>query len=157
MHALNYKLDKSILEADGRYLDSQELYPLESYIQSYEIRLNTYKHLQDHGEKLVILALRKLAQLYPELIQQHGSRCKYDMTEVLRYIALSILRDDELLFKEKMLAWLDTILLAHKRNDHCRHAYQNLQEAIAANFVAAETRLIRPYLELTLHALESHA
>ncbi len=157
MHALNYKLDKSILDADGRYLDSQELYPLESYIQSYTTRLSAYRHLQDHGEKLVILALRKLAQLYPELIQQHGPRCKYDMTEVLRYIALSILRDDELLFKEQMLGWLDTVLLAHKRNGHCRQAYQNLQDAIAANFVAAETGLIRPYLELMLHTLESHA
>jgi hypothetical protein len=156
MHALNYKLDKSILDADGRYLYSHELYPLESYIQSYTTRLSAYQHLQEHGEKLVILALRKLAQLYPELIQHHGPRCKYDMTEVLRYIALSILRDDELLFKEKMLGWLDTILLAHKRNGHCRQAYQNLQEAIAANFAAAEIGLIRPYLELILHTLESH-
>lgn len=156
MHALNYKLDKAILNADGRYLDSQEIYPVESYIQSYTTRLSAYQHLQEHSEKLVILALRKLAQVYPELIQQHGPRCKYDMTEVLRYVALSILRDDDLLFKEKMLGWLDTILLAHKRNTHCRQAYQNLREAIAANFVAAETALILPYLDLILHTLESH-
>ncbi len=154
MHTLNYKLDKSVLDADGRYLDSQELYPLESYIQSYMARLSAYRHLQEHSDKLVVLALRKLAQLYPDLIQQHGARCKYDMTEVVRYIALSILRDDELLFKEQMLGWLDTMLLAHKRHSHCRQAYQNLQDAIAANFVASETELIRPYLELILRTLD---
>ncbi|MCY7393826.1 MAG: phycobilisome protein, partial [Leptolyngbyaceae cyanobacterium CAN_BIN12] len=80
------------------------------------------------------MAIRELAQVDSELIQQHEPRCKYDMTKVLRYVALSILRDDELLFKEKMLGWLDTILLAHKRNNHWRQTYQNLQEAIASNF-----------------------
>lgn len=101
MHGLNYKLDKAILNADGRYLDSQEIYPLESYIQSYTTRLRAYQHLQEHGEKLVILAIRELTQVDPELIQQHRPPCKYDMTKVLRYMALSILRDNELLFKEK--------------------------------------------------------
>ena len=157
MRTLNYSLDNNILEADGRYLEAQELQPLEDYLQTYATRLETYQQLREHSEKLVLLALRKFATTHPELIQQHGGRCKYDMTEVLRYIALSILRDDEIFFKEQMMVWLDTILLAHKRNSHCVVAYRNLQEAIAVNLPAPCANLIRPYLELISQSLQSHA
>lgn len=157
METLNYTLARNIVEADGRYLDAQELQPLERYVQSYTTRLETYHLLREHSEKFVVFSLRKFANTYPELIQQHGGRCKYDMTEVLRYIAIAILRDDELFFKEQMMVWLDTILLAHKRNTHCSLAYRNLQDAIAASLPATSANLVRPYLELILQSLQSHA
>ncbi|EKQ67898.1 Phycobilisome protein [Leptolyngbyaceae cyanobacterium JSC-12] len=157
MHTLNYTLEQNLIEADGRYLDADELQPLERYIQTYTTRLETYHQLREHSDKLVLFSLRKFANTYPELIQQHGARCKFDMSEVLRYIAIAILRDDELFFKEQMMVWLDTILLAHKRNMHCSLAYRNLQEAIAASLPAASVNLIRPYLDLILQSLQSHA
>lgn len=157
MYTFNHTLENSILEADGRYLDSQELHPLEQYVQSYTNRLDTYQQLREHSDKLVLQSLRKLAQTHPEMVQQHGPRCKYDMTEVLRYIALSILRDDEIFFKEQMMSWLDTILLAYKRTAQCSVAYRSLQEAIAATLPAADTALIRPYLDLVIQSLQSHA
>jgi len=157
MHTLNYTLDKNVVEADGRYLDAQELQPLEEYVQSYAARLDTYQQLRDVTEKVVLMALRKLATTYPELVQQHGGRCKYDMSEVLRYIAIAILRDDETFFKDQMMVWLDTILLAHKRQAQCGQAYRNLQEAISATCSAPATNLIRPYLDLIIQVLNSHA
>lgn len=157
MHTLNYTLDRNVVEADGRYLDSQELQPLEEYVQSYATRLETYQQLRDLGEKVVLMALRKLAITYPELVQQHGGRCKYDMAEVLRYIAIAILRDDETFFKDQMMVWLDTILLAHKRQAQCGQAYRNLQEAIATTLPAAAANLVRPYLDLIIQSLQAHA
>ncbi len=130
---------------------------MEKYVQSYATRLHTYQQIQENSDKLTLQALRKLAQTYPELIQQHGQRCKYDMTEVLRYIALSVLRDDEIFFKEQMMVWLDTILLAYKRNTFCVVAYRNLQEAIALTLPGADANLIRPYLEIVIQTLQSHA
>ncbi len=154
MQTLNHTLTQSILEADGRYLNTQELAPLERYCESFQARLEAYQHLRDRGDRLVLMALQKLAQTYPELIQQHGARCKYDMSEVLRYIALSVLRDDELFFKEQMMVWLDTILLAHKRNTHCGLAYRYLLEAIAANLPSPVSNLVRPYLEGVIQSLQ---
>lgn len=157
MHTLNRILEQKVLEADGSYLDAQGLQPLEQYLQSYTTRLETYQYLRDHNQKLVLQALRKLAQVYPELIQKHGQRCQYDMTEVLRYVALSILRDDEIFFKEQMMSWLDTILVAHKKNAQCMVAYRYLQEAIHTNLPATSSSLIRPYLESVITSLQSHA
>ncbi|HEY9895543.1 MAG TPA: phycobilisome protein [Candidatus Sericytochromatia bacterium] len=156
MHTLNHKLEKSILEADGRYLGAQELSQLEHYARSYAVRLQTYQQLRDNNDKFILHALRKLAQSYPELIQQHGQRCKYDMTEVLRYVALSILRDDETFFREQIMSWLDTILLAHKRTAHCVLAYRYLQEAIATTLSNDALAMTRPYFDLITQSLEAH-
>lgn len=157
MHTLNHALEKRVLEADGRYLDTQELHPLEQYSQSYSTRLDSYQQLRDKSNALILSALRKLAQVHPELIQKHGQRCKYDMTEVLRYIALSILRDDEVFFKEQVMAWLDTILLAHKKNTHCATAYRYLQEAVNSSLSPASSSLVCSYLDSVVLSLQSHA
>lgn len=157
MHSLNHTLECSIIEADGRYLSAQDLYPLEQYVQTYAARVATYQQLSQQSEKLVLQSLRKLALSHPDLIRQHGSRCKYDMTEVFRYIALSILRDDEIFFKEQMMSWLDTILVAYKQNNHCAMAYHYLQEIVEASLPPASSGLIRPYLDHVIQSLKSHA
>jgi hypothetical protein len=157
MHALNHTLEKYVIEADGAYLDGRKLQPLEQFLSSYQVRLNTYHHLRDHSPKLVLKALQQLAHEYPELIKQHGKRCQYDMTEVLRYIALSVLRDDEVFFMEQMMAWLDTIILAYKKTKQCASAYRHLQDAVNTAMPAPEADLIRPYLEKVISMLQSHA
>ncbi|MDX2216239.1 MAG: hypothetical protein SFY66_23435 [Oculatellaceae cyanobacterium bins.114] len=157
MHTLNHTLTQKVLEADGSYLDAQGLKPLEQYLQTYATRLETYQHIRDQSQKLVQQAIKKLSQIYPELVQKHGQRCQYDMSEVLRYVALAILRDDEVFFKEQMMSWLDTILLAHKRNAHCMVAYRYLMEAINATLPPASSSLIRPYLDNVTLTLQSHA
>ncbi len=157
MHTLNHTLEQSLIEADGRYLSSTELYPLEQYIRSYTTRLQTYQQLSKHSEKLVMQTLRKFAQTYPEPIRQHGARCKYDMTEMVRYIALSILRNDELFFKEQMMSWFDTIMRAYKKTNHCTTAYRYLQKAVDATLPPACSSLVRSYIDIVTLSLESHA
>lgn len=157
MHTLNHTLEEKVIDADGCYLDGQALRSFEQFVQSYALRLETYQNLRDKSQTLVVHSLRKLAQSYPELIQKHGQRCQYDMTEVLRYLALSILRDDETFFKEQMMAWLDTILLAYKRNEHCTIAYRYLQDAINASLPPSNSMLVRPYLDYVTTILHSHA
>ncbi|MDJ1183734.1 hypothetical protein [Roseofilum casamattae] len=156
MQTLNRDLETKLIEADGRYLTGQELYPLEQYFQSYKIRLETYEMLSSHSEKLAIETLRQAAREYPELIRQHGARCKYDMTAVVRYIALSILRNDEVFFKEQMMFWLDTMLTAYKRSNHCTRIYDYLQKEVNALLPARCSSLIDPYIKIIMMTLNSH-
>lgn len=157
MHTLNRSLQEKVLEADGDYLNTQGLRSFEQYTETYAIRLETYQQLRDQSATLILQALRKFAQVQPELIQRHGQRCQYDMAEVLRYVALSVLRDDEVFFKEQMIAWLDTILLAYKRHHQCVTGYRYLLDAINAALPPSSCTLIRPYLDLVITLLQSHA
>lgn len=157
MHTLNHTLEKSFLQADGRYLTSQELRSFEQFLQSYSSRLEVYQALRDNSTAFVDQTLKKLGQEYPDLMQKHAPRCQYDMLETLRYISLSILRDDEIFFKEQMMSWLDTILLAYKRHNHCAVAYRYLQDIVSAKLSTTGGSLVRPYFEAVVTSLQSHA
>jgi hypothetical protein len=157
MHGINHTLDQKILEADGRYLDAQGLSPLEQYVQGYTTRLETYQHLRDQSKTLVNQAVQKFGQVYPDLIQKHGARCQYDMGEVLRYVALAILRDDDVFFSEQMMDWLDTILMAYKMHNQCAISYGILKEVINSSLPPACSSLVNPYLDDVIQKLQSHA
>lgn len=156
MPALNHTLEQRILDADGRYLSPEELRSLEQYVNSYAMRLETYQKLSQNSDAIVLSALKKFARVHPEIIQQSGKRCQYDMGEVLRYIALSILRDDEFLFLEKVMFWLDTVLRAHRKQAACSKAYQYLQEAIEESLSPSNCDLIRPYINIVLTSLQPY-
>lgn len=156
MRTINHNLEKQFLRAEGQYLDSQGLENIEHYVQTYTTRLETYQNLRDHSNSLILQTLQRLGDNYPKLISTHGQRCKYDMESVLRYIALSILRDDETFFTEEIVSWLDTILLSYKRHGHCTTAYQTLLQSIEADMPSANVKLIRPYIETVILTLQSH-
>lgn len=156
MDFLNQSLKKNVLEADGNYLNTQGLDILEQYVESYSIRLETYQFLRDQSKNLVIEALKYLFERYPELLQKHKQRCAYDMSEVLRYIALSILRDDETFFMETLFSWLDTILVAHKKNQACAEVYRYLYQLVDKHLPSRCSVLVFPYLDKVAQVLESH-
>jgi len=157
MHTINHTLEEQVLEAEGKYLGAQGITDFERYVQTYETRLETYQNIRAQSNELVLTTLKRLAQDHPELIQKHGQRCQYDMMMVLRYIALSILRNDEVFFIEEMMSWLDTILVAYKRHDHCATAYQMLMHGIESDMSQTDVNLIRPYIDNVILTLQSHA
>jgi hypothetical protein len=157
MYTLNHALEKNVIEADGRYLTAKELTALEQYAQGYAGRLAAYQEVRDMNKQLVIQALTNLFKAYPDLLKNHKQRCVYDMSETLRYIALSILRDDEVFFMEALMSWLDTILLAYKKTGPCAIAYRHLQDAVDQHLSSNSAGLIRPYLDKVRQALEAHA
>jgi len=154
MRAFNHNLTEKLLEADGRYLDTQALSLLEQYVQSYSTRLETYEQLRDRNKHLVGYALNKFSQAQPLVMQRYASRCQYDMSEVLRYIALAVLKDDQIFFKDHIAAWLSSVLLAHKTQSSCAIAYRYLLEATGLALPPQSTQLVRPYLEDLLIALQ---
>jgi len=157
MHALNHTLERIVVDADGRYLEPGELSVLENYVNGYNARLQAYQQIGQHSKAIVLTALKKFAQLYPELIKASGRRCQFDMSEVLRTIAMAILTDDEEMFQEQMMFWLDTVLRAHHKQTVCSHAYKYLQETIDETLPAATASLTRPYIDIVLSSLKPYS
>ncbi len=154
MHAINSSLESIINQSEGRYLQSNGLQPIKRYLQTFAARSKTYEILRNHSDKLVVQALKKFANLHPEIIQKHGKRCQYDMTEALRYMALALLRDDPQFLKESLVLWQANILAAYQRNAACVVAYRCLQETLAAHLPPVANQLIDPYLQIMLQALD---
>ncbi|MEB3213546.1 MAG: phycobilisome protein [Leptolyngbyaceae bacterium] len=157
MHAINNELAQRCISADGRYLDSIEMQTFEKYVNTYQTRLKAYQEIRQKSDELVLSSLRKWSRKHPTLVQRKGKRCHYDMTEMLRYMALSILRDDELFFQETLTIWLDTILVAHQKHHHCADAYNLLSGEVSSQLSADCAHLVKPYLEHVVQLLDSHA
>lgn len=150
---MNNLLQKQFNDADGRYLTDSEIQPLESYLESYRARLATYQLLQEKSDQLVLQTLRQMIQTDREVVQRYGEICRRDLNDVLRYIAASILRDSEDKFREQLLLWLQTIMIALNKQEQSAKAYMLLQELINKTFPVEHVQLIRPYLDLVISAL----
>lgn len=144
---MNSTLLQNARQADGRYFTDAELKPLEHYVQTYAIRLNTYSILREKGDELVLHALRKFAVMEREIIQQHGQKCKRDMTYVMQVMALLLLQDDERAFREQLVLWMQNILAAVNAERQSARAYQVLQQVVSERMPAECAKLVNTYLE----------
>jgi hypothetical protein len=150
---VNSTLEKQLFTSDGRYFTDLELQTLETYCQSYSTRLQTYQLLQKYASTIVIQALKKMQQTDEAVIQQYGETCQRDIADVLRYIALAILRDDPGIFREQLLLWMQTIMTAFKKESQSAKAYRIVQEIVGAHFPLVNAQLIHPYLNLVVETL----
>jgi len=157
MPVLNHQLNQSFIDADGRYLSSDELRPLETYVETYQKRLAAYQSLSQHSDELVLAALKKFARVHPEIIKRSGKRCQYDMAQVLRYIALCILLDDEFMFREKMIFWLDTMLRAHHKQEACCKAYQHLKEVVRETLPGDVSEQVTPFINIIFESMQPYS
>jgi hypothetical protein len=109
--------------------------------------------LRDRADEITIKALKLLAQQYPELVQKQLQRCKYDMSNVMRYTSLSILRDDELFFREALMDWLANIINSYQIAKECSTAYRLMQSVVDEMLPAECASLVKPYSDMAIAAL----
>jgi len=150
---MNRTLDEKIGDVDRVYLTDTELFNLERYANSFSVRVKTYNLLRDRADEITIKALKLLAQQYPELVQKQLQRCKYDMSTVIRYTSLSVLRDDELFFSEALMDWLANIINSYQITKECSTAYRLMQSVVDDMFPAECAALVKPYSEKAISAL----
>ena len=153
MLTMNRTLDLRVGDVDHTYLNDTEIFNLERFANSFSVRTKTYNLLRDHTDEIVVKTLRLLAQQYPELLQKQLQRCKYDMSNVIRYISLSVLRDDEIFFKETLMDWLANIINSYQVAKECSIAYRLLQTVVEEVLPAESSALVKPYTDQAISAL----
>jgi hypothetical protein len=152
MLTMNRTLDDKLSTIDSDYLTDSDLFSLERFANSFSVRVKTYNLLRDRADETTIQALRLLAQQYPELVQQQLQRCKYDMSQIIRYMSLAILRDDETFFRESLLDWHANIIHSYNISTECSTAYSLLKAVLEKILPSESFALVKPYLELSVSA-----
>lgn len=150
---MNRTLDEKIANVDRVYLTDIDLYNLERFANSFSLRVKTYNLLRDRTDEITIRSLKLLAQQYPELVQKQLQRCKYDMSNLIRYASLSILRDDELFFREALMDWLANIINSYQVTQECSTAYRLFQSVIDEMLPLECAALVKPYSEMAISSL----
>lgn len=152
---MNRTLDEKFGDIDRVYLNDTELLNLERFANSFSVRVKTYNLLRDHADEITIKALKLLAQQYPALVRKQLQRCKYDMSNVIRYTSLSVLRDDEIFFREALMDWLANIINSYQITKECSTAYRLLQSVVDEMLPAECAALVKPYSEMAISALHN--
>jgi hypothetical protein len=153
MFTITPSIENKALELECAYLKDSDLHGLEQYAQSFADRLRTYELIRDNADQIVHDSLGLLERDYPALIKKRGDRCKYDMNEVLRYMASSILRNDEQYFRDKMTDWLGTILVSYQVTTECAKGYTYMYEVMSRVLPAKHAVMVRPYTDILVTTL----
>lgn len=153
MLTMNRILDEKTKGVESVYLTDSDLLSLERFASNFSVRVKTYNLLRDRSDEIMMRSLKLLAQQYPELVQKQLQRCKYDMSNVIRYMSLSVLRDDELFFRETLMDWLANIINSYQVAKECSTAYRIMQSVIDEMLPAECASLIKPYTEMSISSL----
>jgi len=153
MLTMNRTLEEKVGVVDRVYLTDTDLVNLERFASSFSIRVKTYNLLRDHSDEIIVQSLKLLAQQYPELVQKQLQRCKYDMSTMIRYSSLSVLRDDELFFRETLMDWLANIINSYQIAKECSTAYRLFQTVIEKMLPPECAALVKPYSEMAINIL----
>jgi len=146
-------LESHLSSADGRYLGDDELKVLEDYLSSHQTRLRIYTFLQEQSNNLILETLREMMRSHRQVIQEHGDKCRRDMGYVLRFAAVSILRNDEMFFTEHLILWMQNIMMALKKEQQSAQAYRLLQQVIQHHLPEEDAQIVNHYLNLFIEAL----
>jgi len=155
MLTINRTLDEKIGTVDRVYLTDTDLVSLERFASNFSVRVKTYNLLRDHADEIILRTLKLLAQQYPELVHKQLQRCKYDMSNMIRYTSLSILRDDELFFRETLMDWLANIINSYQVGKECSTAYRLFQTVVDELLPTESSSLVKPYAEMAVSTLLS--
>lgn len=147
------ELQKLSVEADARYASDDELDFINSYIQSFSTRSQTYLKLQALESKIIEQVYTKLRSLDPTLLQDGSEdisdKWKRDTLRVMRYVALTVLIDDPEHLKSQFLIWFQTIMQAFNAESSCHATYDIMQQVVKQVLEPQEAALVNPVLELT--------
>ena len=148
-------------QTEGRYATDAELQFIADYVNSYQLRLETYQKVQTLEKSFVKDVYAQLTEKEPELLKPNKTdltaKWKQDTLRVLRYSAIALLLDDAELHQERFLYWFQTIMRAFVAQQSCDKTYALMKDIAKRHLSNEEAALLCPLLELNRAALGSNA
>lgn len=146
------KLQQLGTNADGRYASDDELQFMDTYITSFDSRVEAYGRIKAVEKEIVETVLAKLQTSYPNLLLPKGAdmqgKWKQDTLRVLRHSAMTVLLDDPDLMRDQFLYWFQTIMQAFGAQEACNVTYLIMQDVVKDLLPKDVADLLCPVLEL---------
>lgn len=145
-------LENVLDRADGSYIAPEDLQTLDRAIASWQQRRQTYNLIQAKENSILEQVMRQIQASAPDiaakLTHDGGNKCNRDMALVLRYCATAMLLQDEEILKDRLLYWMQNIMVALKNQRVNDFVYRSLQKSVQANLPRENADLLAPYLAI---------
>lgn len=155
---MNEKIEALLANAEGRYLEATEQSVMTDFAFTLEQRLRAMRSIQQHEANVVKATMDALWEKYPDMKTRHVDGYKKgtrDLTLVLRYNALAMVRDSVEFLDQKLLFWFRTIISAFEMNEPLQFAYQQLSRELQNHLDGEDFKLVEPFISRTLEILAS--
>lgn len=151
------QLERLSVEADGRYATDAELQFIAEYLQSFNLRVQTYLRIQAIESTIIQQVQAKMQTLDPTLFHSSGEdltgKWKRDTLRVLRYSAVAMLLNDPDTLRERLLFWMQAIMRAFGAQRSCNVTYEVMQDVVRQHLTPPQANLFCPILELDRRSL----
>lgn len=151
------KLQQLGTESDGRYASDAELQFMDTYINSFDTRVEAYHRIKAVEQEIVEAVFKKLQASYAQLLVIKGEdmqvKWKQDTLRVLRHSAMTVLLDDPELLRQQFLYWFQTIMQAFNAEEACNVTYLLMQDVVRDILPHDVADLLCPILEMNRNLL----
>ena len=145
-------LENVLDRADGSYITPDDLRTLDGAIASWQQRRQTYDLIQAKENSILEQMMRHVQTAAPDMAEKMSpdgvNKCNRDMALVLRYCATAMLLQDEELLKDRLLYWMQNIMIALQKQRVNDVLYRALRKSVQENLPKENADLLSPYLAI---------
>lgn len=146
------QLARLTIEADGRYASDDELQFLDDYLESVDLRIQTYEKIRENEEKILHRVEAEKRPMKEDWFHFNGKDitqiCRRDMGMMLRGAADAMLLNDLDRLRDSLLIWDQTIVRAFGYTPYANLNFKLLQNVVKIFLEPEEADTIMPSLQL---------
>jgi hypothetical protein len=147
--------------ADGRYLDGAEQALLRDFAQGLDDRLKAMTEVAAKETVIVEKTVREILHAYPDVEKKYKTAVASstrDITLVLRYATLAMVRSDPQYLNDSVLTWMATILKGlGMAPAFVEDTYKTLNLAATKELSPSAAKLLQPFLTQCTAVLSGRA
>ena len=140
------KIQELINQAQDRYLVTDELGLMESYISSLPDRLKLYKLIRDREIDILQAVANQVPAELPTVTDEELEPGIKNLILVLRYSSMAMLLNDENFLKQRLLNWLEGIMSMRDMRRLNETLYKLLNQELKKQFSSTQLLLIQPLI-----------
>ncbi len=148
-------LEQMLIEAEARYLSSEQLEQLKAYVLGWPKRQHVYRVLREREAQMVSRTLDALQKEMPNLSPQLVDLCRRHLLLLLRHSALAMLLQDENLLRERLIEWMEEEVRLYGLQNIYEVAHRLFQQELKDHLQPGELEFIRPLITQVQAALLS--
>ncbi len=140
------KIQELINQAQDRYLATDELGLMESYVSSLPDRLKLYKLIRDREIDILQAVADQVSAELPNVTDEELEVGIKNLILVLRYCSMAMLLNDDSFLKERLLNWLEGIMSMRDMRRLNETLYKLLNQGLRQQLSPSQLALLQPLI-----------
>ena len=141
------ELNELLVQAENRYLQTEELLGFKSYAETLAQRLKIYEFLRDREIVIFQPIADQIQTIFPQEKQERLEQILQQWILIFRHSAMSMLLNDSKYLQERVIDWLSGLVQAHNSQVIDTQVYQLLNARLNELLSPKALIFLQPFLE----------